>query len=74
MVWGWFIPCLFVITVAASIAELVSSMPYAYSFLLLCQVLITTRIGRVPVFIISRQRWPLSATRPWPAGLRVGPT
>ncbi|KAF9224127.1 amino acid transporter [Gyrodon lividus] len=27
MVWGWFIPCFFVMAVAASMAELVSSMP-----------------------------------------------
>ncbi|EIW75120.1 amino acid transporter [Coniophora puteana RWD-64-598 SS2] len=27
MVWGWFIPCFFVMTVAASMAEMVSSMP-----------------------------------------------
>ncbi|VDC07342.1 unnamed protein product [Peniophora sp. CBMAI 1063] len=27
MVWGWFIPCIFVLTVAASLAELTSSMP-----------------------------------------------
>ncbi|KAF8518873.1 amino acid transporter [Gautieria morchelliformis] len=27
MVWGWFIPCLFVMTIAASVAELASSMP-----------------------------------------------
>ncbi|KAF8582005.1 amino acid transporter [Ramaria rubella] len=27
MVWGWLIPCLFVMTVAASVAELASSMP-----------------------------------------------
>ncbi|CAL1699917.1 unnamed protein product [Somion occarium] len=27
MVWGWFIPCLFVMPIAASMAELVSAMP-----------------------------------------------
>ncbi|KZV76029.1 amino acid transporter [Peniophora sp. CONT] len=27
MVWGWFIPCIFVLAVAASLAELTSSMP-----------------------------------------------
>lgn len=28
MVWGWFIPCLFVMTIASCVAELSSSMPY----------------------------------------------
>lgn len=28
MVWGWFIPCLFVMPIAASMAELVSAMPW----------------------------------------------
>lgn len=28
MVWGWFIPCLFVMTIASCVAELTSSMPY----------------------------------------------
>lgn len=28
MVWGWFVPCFFVMAVALSMAELVSSMPY----------------------------------------------
>ena len=28
MVFGWLIPCLFVMTIAASLAELTSAMPY----------------------------------------------
>lgn len=32
MVWGWFVPCLFVMPVAASLAELASSMPYVHFF------------------------------------------
>ena len=31
MVWGWFIPCLFVMCIAASMAELASSMPLSNS-------------------------------------------
>ena len=30
MVWGWLIPCLFVMPIAASLAELASSMPYVH--------------------------------------------
>ncbi|KAG9315889.1 hypothetical protein JVU11DRAFT_3538 [Chiua virens] len=30
MVWGWFIPCIFITCVAASMAELSSSMPYVH--------------------------------------------
>lgn len=31
LVWGWLIPCPFVLCVAASLAELTSSMPYVIS-------------------------------------------
>lgn len=31
MVWGWLIPCPFVLCVAASLAELTSAMPYVAS-------------------------------------------
>jgi amino acid permease len=58
MVWGWFIPCIFVMCIAASMAELASSMPYVLS--ITSKILLSPMspaVGQALGFIIFQRKW-----------------
>lgn len=74
MVFGWLIPCFFVLTVAASLAELTSAMPYVSSSVTLVFESSLSVLEQVLVYTTSPPNLHLRSIRRWQAGSRVGRT
>jgi len=71
MVFGWLIPCCFVAFVALAMAEMASSMPYAFTPNLLI-IANNDALERAPGFTISLQKWLLQVCTSGKLDYRLG--